>query len=203
MKHVQRIDPVLNSVLNLYWTAYWTGLCIDTVRAILHRNYGTVDGIVRASKWRCLRNDSVDRPDSQGDRPPWLLCKPTVKCFLAVKSWDQGQNPGQNTKFLLFYFLSFSFHYYINRLFIQIILMQHFEMKRIEPKWPFWGQKPFFGLIAIFGPCRPPYRHAPSGQSLFSEMTVWHHHLRRPPSDRILTDRTVNRHCTALILNLC
>jgi len=146
---------------------------------------------VRASNWRCLRNDGVDRPDGQGDRPLYLLCKPTVKCFLAVKSWDQVSNPGQHTNVLLFLFLSFSFYYYINRLFIQIILMQYMKIRRKEPKWPFWGQKSIFWPFCDFGPYRPPYCHVPSGRSLNSEMTVWHRHLRRPPSDRILTDRTV------------
>ena len=48
-------------------------------------------------------------------------------------------NPGQDKLFAIL-FPSFSFHYHINRLFIQIILMQHFKMRRNEPKWPFWGQ---------------------------------------------------------------
>jgi len=50
---------------------------------------------------------------------------------------------------------------------------------------------PFFGLFAVFGLYCLPYRHAPSWRSPNFEMTVWHRHLRRQLSDRILTDCTV------------
>ena len=52
------------------WHAHsWSGLCNDTIIALLHRNYGTVDGLYRQNvkmtvfqKWRC--------PVGWGDRPP-------------------------------------------------------------------------------------------------------------------------------------
>jgi hypothetical protein len=57
--------------------------------------------------------------------------------------------------------------------------------------------RPIWGHNAIFWPFRE-FRTVPSTVPsctvktiLNSEMTVWHRHLRRPLSDRILTDRTV------------
>ena len=89
--------------------------------------------------------------------------------------------------------LSFSFHYYTT--FTQTVLMQHFEMRRKEPKWPFWGQKGIFWPFCDFWtvPSTIPsctVRTVPNFQN--DSLT---------PSFRASTVRPYfDGHCTALIL---
>jgi hypothetical protein len=48
------------------------------------------------------------------------------------------------------YYFPFLFLSFLHQSFVctNIILMQHFEMRRKEPKWPIWGQKAIFWPFA-------------------------------------------------------